>query len=296
MNRRETVSMKQHITCVALLATVTLMGALCVEGSNADQKSRELLEAKGNAYVRLRDAAIANQQGASGVLATATPEERLLREVVSARKTHPQAFGHYADLVEEDRRQHEGLSASDLHIVRNSASRFAPLAHAITRAVKRQSSDDERRRVALAVEEHFWKLAESEYEQYNTLVAMVDLAQVGLLDPAILNEVVRVTQNTGSPRVAEAGLRLIHLQNRSVNPDIVNAVWQKHKSSAQVDKLCRALLNEQEDNAAAIEILRAIDEDRNLQDEEATTKQHMPGKKVLSADDANLGHVVPLEE
>jgi len=179
----------------------------------------------------------------------------------------------------QDRHRWASLSAADLGLVTNSGASLAPLAQAITATLMQQGiADQERGRIALAVQEHFWKLADNEYDQYNTLVAMTDLAQIGLLDTAISNEVARVAQDANSPRVAEAALRLLHLQSRSVSPDLINAVWTNHRTSVQVGKMCRALLNEQQGNVTAMEVLKTIDAERELQIEQAATNRNAPGK------------------
>lgn len=287
---------QQQMGYLALLATALLLGSAYAEGPDSQRQIRGLLDAKGSAYVRLRDVAIAEQPATDEGATAITPEERLLQRIVRERKEQPAAFIRYADLVTQDRHRRESLSAKDLGLVTNPAASFAPLAHAIMETLKQQGgAAQEQGRIALAVQEHFWKLADNEYDQYNTLVAMTDLAQIGLLDTAISNEVARVAQDANSPRVAETALRLLHLQNRSVSPDLINAVWTKHRTSIPVGRICRALLNEQQGSVKAMEVLKTIDAGRDLQVEQAATNRNAPGKRILTTDENTPDTIQPLD-
>ncbi len=289
--------MKQRQTaCLALLATTLLLSSVHAEGTDSYRQIQGLLDSKSNAYVRLRDAAVAEQSATEEGTASATPEERLLQRIVSERKAHPDAFTRYPHLVLEDRQRLGSLPAADLGLVTNSAASFAPLAHAISQALIRKGiTAQERGLIALAVQEHFWKLSENEYEQYNTLVAMTGLARIGLLDTAISNEVVRVARSADSPRVAGTALELLDLMNRPVSPDLIAAVWMKHRTSVQVGKICGALLSAHQGNVKAMEVLKTIDAERKLQIEQAATSRNAPGKRILTTDGNTPGLIQPLD-
>lgn len=287
---------QQQMAYSALLATAFLLGSVYALGADSHRQIQGLLDSKGNAYVRLRDAAVAEQPATEEGTTAATPEAHLLRRILRERKEHPDAFTRYPDLVLEDRQRLESLPAADLGLVTNSAAGFAPLAHAISQALNRKGiTAQERGLIALAVQEHFWKLSENEYEQYNTLVAMAGLARIGLLDTAISNEVVRVAQSADSPRVAGAALELLDLMNRPVSPDLIAAVWTKHRTSVQVGRTCGALLNAQQGNLKAMEVLKTIDAERERQIERAATNRNAPGKRILTTDGDTPDPIQPLD-
>lgn len=248
-----------------------------------DVEWQEFINSKGSTYIQFRNKLVTENTNISTHIAT-TAKEQWLDEIINERKMYPDDFKNYENLVVEDLNRKNELSEREIHLVTSKQRHIAPLAYEILSNLNQKAITlDEKKRFALAVEEHFWKLANNEYEKYNTLVALTTLAQLDLLSRPIVDEIINVLKKTTSPRIAETGLRLLHINNHLVAPELINTVWQNHSASASVSKLCRALLNEHPLNHKTEAILEVMNRKQTQQFIQAVTNQYIPGRKILKS-------------